>query len=68
MDNGVLLGIYIFLLAIFLAVASHLLRTRRMELPPLLQEAGTALCGSLWTTFEPDAAEAVLNAIIGGEL
>lgn len=46
----------------------NLLRPRRMELPPLLQEASAALCGSLWTTFEPDAAEAVLDAIIGGEL
>lgn len=46
----------------------NLLRPRRMELHPLLREAGAALRGSLWTTFEPDAATAILDAITGGEL
>jgi len=46
----------------------NLLAARRVELPAVLQEAGESLCGSLWTTFEPEAGDRILDAIHAGEL
>jgi hypothetical protein len=46
----------------------HLLRARRTDLPAVLQQARAYLCGSLWTTFEPVGADAIIEAVTGGQL
>jgi hypothetical protein len=46
----------------------NLLRTRRVDLPPVLQRASGWLCNSLWTTFEPEAGDDVIEAMLRGEL
>jgi hypothetical protein len=46
----------------------NLLRPRGIQLPSQLEEAKPYLCNSLWTTFEPEAGEAIMNAIKTGEL
>jgi len=46
----------------------HLLRPRRALLHETLRKASTDLCGSLWATFEPDAAGHILDAVKKGEL
>jgi hypothetical protein len=45
-----------------------LLRPRKVALQPVLHDASAWLCGSLWTTFEPEGAKAILDAMEGGEL
>jgi hypothetical protein len=37
-------------------------------LPVTLQAARTFLCDSLWTTFEPPATQAILDAMHKGDL
>lgn len=44
-----------------------LLATRRVVLPARLQRAGALLCNSLWTTFEPAAADDVMAWLAGGD-
>jgi caspase domain-containing protein len=46
----------------------NLLRPRGFVLPVALQAARTFLCDSLWTTFEPPATQAILDAMHKGEL
>ena len=47
----------------------HLLKARRVETAaPVLQTASPYLCGSLWTTFEPEGAELIMEAITKGTL
>jgi len=45
-----------------------LLRPRGITLPMVLQEASPYLCNSLWTTFEPKAAQHIIQAVETGEL
>jgi hypothetical protein len=44
------------------------LAARGVRLQKPLQMASRYLCGSLWTTFEPEAAAAIFDAIARGEL
>jgi hypothetical protein len=46
----------------------HLLSSRKVKLPETLQKASAYLCGSLWTTFEPEGADPVFAAFEKGEL
>ena len=46
----------------------NLLRPRGIELPPPLQEAGSHLCNSLWTTFQPGESDGIVLAIESGGL
>jgi hypothetical protein len=46
----------------------NVLRPRGIVLPKALQEARPFLCNSLWTTFWPSGASAVIDAIKAGEL
>jgi len=46
----------------------NVLRPRGIVLPKALQEARPYLCNSLWTTFAPAGARAVIDAIKAGEL
>jgi hypothetical protein len=46
----------------------HFLRPRRVELHPSLQGATSGLCGSLWSTFEPEAAASIMDAVQHGGL
>jgi hypothetical protein len=45
-----------------------LLRARGVALPRALQQAQTHLCNSLWTTFEPEGAASIANAMQEGEI
>ncbi len=46
----------------------NLLRPRGIELPDALKEAEAYLCNSLWTTFQPEATDIIIQAIEKGEL
>jgi hypothetical protein len=46
----------------------NLLRPRRIKLPPVLEKAGPYLCNSLWTTFQPEVTNDIIQAIETGEL
>lgn len=46
----------------------NLLRSREVKLPEVLIEAESYLCDSLWTTFQPEATNKILDAIEKGEL
>lgn len=51
-----------------LTQAWSLLRPRRVTLPAQLDEAAGHLCPSLWTTFRPDGADALFDAVEQGAL
>ena len=46
----------------------HLLATRGVELPPVLEKARPYLSDALWTTFEAGATQGLLAAFKSGEL
>jgi hypothetical protein len=46
----------------------HLLRARRAALPLVFKDVIPSLSGSLWTTFEPDAAKEILEAAVKEKL
>lgn len=46
----------------------NILRPRGIKLPDVLNEAENYLCNSLWTTFEPEATDKIIQAIKSGEL
>lgn len=46
----------------------NLLRPRGIELEDVLTEAQSYLCNSLWTTFQPEATDKIIQAIETGEL
>lgn len=46
----------------------NLLRPRGIDVPPALGEASAYLCNSLWTTFEPEGAKPIFEAVKAGEL
>ena len=46
----------------------NILRPRGIKLPDVLNEAENYLCNSLWTTFEPEATNNIIQAIKSGEL
>lgn len=46
----------------------NLMRPRGIELPKPMGELTQYLCNSLWTTFEKDATDTIINAINKGEL
>jgi hypothetical protein len=46
----------------------NLLRPRGVDVPPLLEESRAYLCDSLWTTFQPKAADKIMRAIKNEEL
>lgn len=51
-----------------LTQAWSLLRPRGVAVPPPLAEAAGHLCPSLWTTFRPDGADALFDAVDQGAL
>jgi hypothetical protein len=46
----------------------NLLRPRGITLPLVLQEAIPHLCNSLWTTFQPETTDRIMQAVEKGEL
>jgi len=46
----------------------NLLRPRGITLPHVLQEASPYLCNSLWTTFQPETTNRIMQAVETGEL
>lgn len=46
----------------------NLLRSRRIDLPPLLSNAQDELLPALWTTFPPQRMSLILNALRAGTL
>lgn len=46
----------------------NLLRARRVDLPAPLQDARRWLCDSLWTTFEVEAGDSIIDSINNGAL
>jgi hypothetical protein len=46
----------------------NLLRSRRIALPKVLDEAEDELVPALWTTFKPNRAAMILEAMQQGEL
>lgn len=46
----------------------NILRPRGIDLPPVLRDARPFLSNSLWTTFAPPGARAVIDAVRAGEL
>lgn len=45
----------------------NLLRPRGIELPAVLEDSVPFLCNALWTTFEPERTDAIMNAVKQGE-